>query len=239
MSAKTRLDRLAVLIDAENISQQMLDRLFSNIDKLGTASVKRAYGDFSESRMKCWETELSVRAIQAIQQFTTTTGKNASDIALVIDAMDLLHSGRYDGFCIVSGDSDFTRLASRLRADGVLVYGFGGKQPAESLIAACDKFTVLDIPPNGATTNTAVIADPSDKKKCIPSNLLLKVAKQANANGSWAPLSKIGKLLKDEHPDFDYADYGKKKLRDLLEASGKFQIKGEGSAAQARINSKT
>ena len=135
MSAKTRPDRLAVLIDAQNISQQVLDRLFSTIETLGTPSVKRAYGDFSEPRMKCWETELSKRAIQAIQQFNTTTGKNASDIALVIDAMDLLHTGRYDGFCIVSGDSDFTRLASRLRADGVFVYGFGGKQPAELLTA--------------------------------------------------------------------------------------------------------
>ena len=239
MPAKIKPDRLAVLIDAENISQQMLAQLFSNIDKLGTVSVKRAYGDYSNPCMKSWESELSERAIEAIQQFNNTPKKNAADIALVIDAMDLLHSGRYDGFCIVSDDADFTRLASRLRADGALVYGFGAKQAPESLIAACDEFTELEIPQNGLGTNTGVAANSSDNLKKVPSKMLLRVAKRAKADVTWVALSVIGKVLKEESPDFDYRDYGTKNLRELLEASGQFQIRDNGGTLQARIDPKT
>ena len=138
MSDDTR--RLAVLIDADNASSQIADGLFEEIAKIGEASVRRIYGDFAASRMKGWSAVLSRHAIIPQQQFAYTPGKNASDIALVIDAMDLLHSGRFDGFCLVSSDSDFTRLAARIREQGTDVYGFGEQKTPESFRQACRRF---------------------------------------------------------------------------------------------------
>ena len=135
-----RSDRLAVLIDADNASSQIADGLFEEIAKIGEASVRRIYGDFAAQRMKGWSGVLSKHAIIPQQQFAYVTGKNASDIALVIDAMDLLHSGRFDGFCLVSSDSDFTRLAARIREQGVDVYGFGEQKTPESFRQACRRF---------------------------------------------------------------------------------------------------
>src|SRR5436190_22507032 len=125
LMAEPRAPRLAVLIDADNTSARIASGLFSEIAKIGEASVRRIYGDFSGTRLKGWADVLSAHAIMAHQNFANTTGKNASDIALVIDAMDLLHSGLFDGFCLVSSDSDFTRLAARIREQGLDVYGFG------------------------------------------------------------------------------------------------------------------
>ena len=135
-----RSDRLAVLIDADNASSQIADGLFEEIAKIGEASVRRIYGDFADQRMKGWNSVLSKHAIIPQQQFAYVTGKNASDIALVIDAMDFLHSGRFDGFCLVSSDSDFTRLAARIREQGVDVYGFGAQKTPESFRQACRRF---------------------------------------------------------------------------------------------------
>src|SRR3954463_4205425 len=135
-----RLPRLAVLIDADNTSPQIAGGLFEEVAKFGEASVRRIYGDFSNQRLKSWTGILQKYAIDPYQQFAYTTGKNASDIALVIDAMDLLHSGRFDGFCLVSSDSDFTRLASRLREQGADVYGFGEQKTPESFRQACRRF---------------------------------------------------------------------------------------------------
>src|SRR6195256_141904 len=135
-----RLPRFAVLIDADNTSPQIAGGLFEEVAKFGEASVRRIYGDFSNQRLKSWTEILQKYAIDPYQQFAYTTGKNASDIALVIDAMDLLHSGRFDGFCLVSSDSDFTRLASRLREEGADVYGFGEQKTPESFRQACRRF---------------------------------------------------------------------------------------------------
>ena len=135
-----RLPRFAVLIDADNTSPQIAGGLFEEVAKFGEASVRRIYGDFSGPQLKSWSDILQKHAIDPYQQFAYTKGKNASDIALVIDAMDLLHSGRFDGFCLVSSDSDFTRLASRLREQGADVYGFGAQKTPESFRQACRRF---------------------------------------------------------------------------------------------------
>src|SRR5689334_6829064 len=140
MPEENRPPRLAVLIDADNTSPRIAAGLFEEIAKFGEASVRRIYGDFSSPRLKPWAEILQRFAIDPYQQFAYTTGKNASDIALVIDAMDLLHSGRLDGFCLVSSDSDFTRLASRLREQGADVYGFGEQKTPESFRQACRRF---------------------------------------------------------------------------------------------------
>src|SRR4051812_20203422 len=140
MPAEPRLLRLAVLIDADNTSARIAPGLFEEVAKFGEASVRRIYGDFSSPRLRPWIEILQKHAIDPYQQFAYTTGKNASDIALVIDAMDLLHSGRFDGFCLVSSDSDFTRLASRLREEGADVYGFGARKTPESFPPACRRF---------------------------------------------------------------------------------------------------
>src|SRR3954468_14927839 len=140
MADESRLHRLAILIDADNTSPRIVAGLFEEIAKFGEASVRRIYGDFSSPRLKSWADILQKYAIDPYQQFAYTTGKNASDIALVIDAMDLLHSGRFNGFCLVSSDSDFTRLASRLREQGGDVYGFGAQTTPESFRQACRRF---------------------------------------------------------------------------------------------------
>src|SRR5246500_3046730 len=140
MPSELRSPRLAVLIDADNASAKIADGLFEEIAKIGEARVRRIYGDFSSGRSKAWTDVLSKHAIIPQQQFAYTTGKNASDITLVIDAMDLLHSGRFEGFCLVSSDSDFTRLASRLREQGADVYGLGKQDTPESFRQACRKF---------------------------------------------------------------------------------------------------
>src|SRR5512139_4005948 len=137
MAEETRPRRFAVLIDADNTSSRIVDGLFEEIARFGEASVRRIYGDFSSPRLKSWTEVLQKHAIDPYQQFAYTSGKNASDIALVIDAMDLLHSGRFDGFCLVSSDSDFTRLAARIREQGIDVFGFGEQKTPESFRQAC------------------------------------------------------------------------------------------------------
>ncbi|MGG6268054.1 NYN domain-containing protein [Leptolyngbya sp. AN03gr2] len=142
---KLRDDRLAVLIDADNASANLIEPLLEEVAKYGTANVKRIYGDWTQSQLKGWKEKLHVYAIQPIQQYSHTSGKNATDSALIIDAMDLLYTSNFDGFCLVSSDSDFTRLACRLRESGLFVYGFGRKQTPTPFQKACDKFTYTEI----------------------------------------------------------------------------------------------
>src|SRR5438445_9046143 len=136
--------RLAVLIDADNAQPSIIEVLLAEIAKYGTAHVKRAYGDWTGTSLKGWKEHLLALSIQPIQQFAYTSGKNATDAAMVIDAMDLLYSGRFDGFCIVSSDSDFTRLAARIRESGLIVYGFGERKTPKPFVSACDKFIYVD-----------------------------------------------------------------------------------------------
>src|SRR3954465_14233557 len=182
-----RLPRFAVLIDADNTSPQIASGLFEEVAKFGEASVRRIYGDFSSPQLRSWADILQKHAIDPYQQFAYTKGKNASDIALVIDAMDLLHSGRFDGFFLVSSDSDFTRLASRMREQGADVYGFGAQKTPESFRQACRRFIYTENLVPAATTSTAetppVAASSRNPAAAIP--ILERVIAQLGSEEGW------------------------------------------------------
>ncbi len=221
-----RAPRLAVLIDADNASAKIVDGLFEEIAKIGEASVRRIYGDFSHSRSKSWADTLSQHAIIPHQQFAYTTGKNASDIALVIDAMDLLHSGRFDGFCLVSSDSDFTRLAARIREQGVDVFGFGEQKTPESFRQACRRFIYTENLLAGSSTQSDAAA-PAPSPLRPPSAatpIIKKVIAQMDSEDGWVTLSAVGKQLSNLASDFDPRTYGSGKLSDLVRKTKAFQI---------------
>lgn len=221
-----RLPRFAVLIDADNTSPQIAAGLFEEVAKFGEASVRRIYGDFSGAQLKSWADILQKYAIDPYQQFAYTKGKNASDIALVIDAMDLLHSGRFDGFCLVSSDSDFTRLASRLREQGADVYGFGAQKTPESFRQACRRFIytenlLLAAAPSGASTTSKPnsLQPPS---AAIP--ILEKAISQIESEDGWVMLGPVGQHISNLFSDFDVRSYGHSKLSDLARKTGAFDV---------------
>ena len=185
--AELRSPRLAVLIDADNASAKIADGLFEEIAKIGEASVRRIYGDFSNARSKGWADILSKHAIIPQQQFAYTTGKNASDITLVIDAMDLLHSGRFDGFCLVSSDSDFTRLAARIREHGVDVFGFGEQKTPESFQAGLPKVRLYREPAwrHGEHSGCRLEVDVCFNPLMPPSPMIKKVITQMESEDGW------------------------------------------------------
>ena len=226
MPEETRSPRLAVLIDADNASASIVNGLFEEIAKIGEASVRRIYGDFSSTRMKKWTDVLARHAIIPHQQFAYTRGKNASDITLVIDAMDLLHSGRFDAFCLVSSDSDFTRLASRIREQGVDVYGFGEQKTPESFRQACRRFIYTEnLLPEAPSPDRETV--PEGKSLQAPSAavpILRKAIAQIDDEGGWVRLATVGHRLADLAPDFDSRTYGFAKLSDLVAKSGAFEI---------------
>src|SRR5215467_6185041 len=224
MPSEPRSPRLAVLIDADNASAKIADGLFEEIAKIGEASVRRIYGDFSSSRSRGWTDILAKHAIIPQQQFAYTTGKNASDITLVIDAMDLLHSGRLDGFCLVSSDSDFTRLASRLREQGADVYGFGEQKTPESFRQACRKFIYTENLLPEAQVSTAE-EGPSPKALQPPSAaipILNKAIMQMETEDGWVGLGAVGQRLANMASDFDPRTYGYRKLSDLVRKTEAF-----------------
>ncbi len=216
MAPETRSPRLAVLIDADNASAKIADGLFEEIAKIGEASVRRIYGDFSSTRSKAWADVLSQHAIIPHQQFAYTTGKNASDITLVIDAMDLLHSRRFDGFCLVSSDSDFTRLAARIREEGVDVFGFGEQKTPESFRQACRRFIY--------TENLLPVAQAADAGKTVKplqsladaKRIFNKVISEMESEDGWVTLGHVGSQLANLSSDFDPRTYGFRKLSDLV-----------------------
>lgn len=222
--------RLAVLIDADNTSHQIVDGLFDEIAQLGEASVRRIYGDFASPHLKGWAGLLARYAIVPQQQFAYTSGKNASDITMVIDAMDLLHNGLVDGFCLVSSDSDFTRLASRIREQGLDVYGFGEAKTPESLRQACKRFIFTEnltpMPPKLAKVDDA-------------GTLLRKVVEQISGEDGWAALGGIGSLLSKQSSEFDPRTYGHRKLSDLVAATGLFETRKDGQTLQVRVRPRT
>lgn len=226
MPSETRSPRLAVLIDADNVSSKIAEGLFEEIATFGEASVRRIYGDFSQSRSKGWAEVLSAHAIVPQQQFAYTTGKNASDITLVIDAMDLLHSGRFDGFCLVSSDGDFTRLASRIREQGADVYGFGEQKTPESFRHACRRFVYTEnlLPPTA--TNAAEGRSPSTSLQppSAARPVLRKAIEQIDSDGGWVGLGGVGTMVAKLAPDFDPRTFGFKKLSDLMRKSGGFDV---------------
>ncbi|WP_265516492.1 NYN domain-containing protein [Nitratireductor luteus] len=237
MAIGTRSARLAVLIDADNASAKIVDGLFDEIAKIGEASVRRIYGDFSSARSKAWIDVLAQHAIIPQQQFAYTTGKNASDITLVIDAMDLLHSGRFDGFCLVSSDSDFTRLAARIREQGVDVFGFGEQKTPESFRQACRRFTYTENLLPDAPAN-AEAADSKAKPLQSPSAatpIIRRVLDQMETEDGWAPLGAVGTQLANLSSDFDPRNFGFRKLSDLVRKTNAFEIdQSEGRAVRIR-----
>ncbi len=225
MARSEKSARLAVLIDAENTSSRIVDGLFEEISRIGEASVRRIYGDFSGTRLKSWHDVLARYAIIPQQQPATTSGKNASDIALVIDAMDLLHTGRFDGFCLVSSDSDFTRLAARIREQGVDVFGFGEQKTPQSFRQACRRFIYTENLLPDSFTGVAVLpaATPlQPPSKAVP--LLRKAIVQAECDDGWANLGEVGSRLANLSPDFDPRSYGFSKLSDLVRKTNCFDF---------------
>ena len=231
--------RLAVLIDADNASPKIADGLFAEIAKLGEASVRRIYGDFSGTHLKGWADILAKHAIIPHQQFANTTGKNSSDIALVIDAMDLLHSGRFEGFCLVSSDSDFTRLAARIREQGVDVFGFGEQKTPESFRQACRRFVYTENLLHGAPVLNPNAAAPSARSLQPPSAvtpILTGVIDQMESHDGWVGLDHLGFRLSNIFPDFDSRTYGSGKLSDLVRKTNAFDIEQvEGKNPRIRL----
>lgn len=234
--------RLAVLIDADNAQASIIEGLLAEIARYGIASVKRIYGDWTSTHTAQWKKSLLKYSINPVQQFPYTTGKNATDSAMIIDAMDLMYTGRFDGFCIISSDSDFTRLAQRLREEGLMVFGFGEKKTPESFVAACDKFVYTEVLRPEVATKPLTTAKKSTVKKnktvssipsvqniepdigtTTPSTLPLALIRQAieeesDENG-WAHLGAVGSYLTKIRPDFDSRLYGFKKLSELFKKS--------------------
>ncbi|MFO7984531.1 MAG: NYN domain-containing protein [Desulfatiglandaceae bacterium] len=219
-------ENLAVLIDADNAQPSILDGLLSEIAKYGTANVKRIYGDWTLPRLKGWKEVLLAYSIQPIQQFGYTTGKNATDSALIIDAMDLLYTGRFDGFCIVSSDSDFTKLASRIREAGLLVYGFGEKKTPQPFVSACDKFIFTEVLRSKDDQRDSISRKPVSqlKKDTKLVNLLRNAVDASSDDSGWAHLATVGSYIAKQAPEFDPRNYGYKKLGELVAATKLFQI---------------
>jgi uncharacterized LabA/DUF88 family protein len=225
--------RLAVLIDADNAQPSIIEGLLAEVAKYGTAHVKRAYGDWTGSSLRGWKEQLLAQSIQPIQQFAYTRGKNATDAAMVIDAMDLLYSGRFDGFCIVSSDSDFTRLAARIRESGLTVYGFGERKTPKPFVAACDKFIYIEnlTYPESAATPADELAQPAPRASAAQLkgdtalvSLLRNSVEAASDDDGWAPLGSVGQIITNQRPDFDSRTYGYAKLSDLIEATTLFSL---------------
>ena len=216
--------RLAVLIDADNAHAAIpvIDELMAEVSRYGTATIRRAYGDWTTDSLKKWKAILHKQAIQPIQQFSYTSGKNSTDSALIIDAMDILHAGNVDGFCLVSSDSDFTRLATRIREAGLTAYGFGERKTPEPFVAACDKFIYVEI----------LRPEPEEEVKAAPGDdlgklkLLMIAAVDANVrDDGWAALGGIGSHIGKVLPAFDPRNYGFKKLSDLVRSLNYVEVK--------------
>ena len=251
--------RLAVLIDADNAQASVIEGLLAEVARFGVASVKRIYGDFTSTRLQQWKAVLLEHSIQPVQQFAYTTGKNATDSSLIIDAMDLMYTRRFDGFCLVTSDSDFTRLAQRLREEGLMVYGFGEEKTPAAFRQACDKFIHTEVlrsdPPasepvapapapkvekkqsaKASKEPAAPAPSPPSKKQKAPLALLRKAVEQASGDGKWAHLGAVGNYVNKVQPDFDPRLYGCKKLSDLLRSHAQqFALEERGDGASKVI----
>jgi len=221
-------DKLAVLIDADNAQPAIVDGLLAEIANYGTANVKRIYGDWTRPSLIGWKDTLLEHSIQPIQQFAYTTGKNATDSAMIIDAMDLLYTGNFNGFCIVSSDSDFTKLASRIRESGLLVYGFGEQKTPGAFVSACDKFIFTEVL-RAKTDESKQIAKKSSselKQDTALVNLLRNAVEASSDESGWAHLAPVGSNIAKQSPGFDPRNYGYGKLGELVAATKLFDIEG-------------
>jgi uncharacterized LabA/DUF88 family protein len=220
-------DKLAVLIDADNTQATIIEGLLAEVAKYGVASVKRIYGDWTNTNLRSWKDKLLDYAIQPIQQFSYTTGKNATDSAMIIDAMDLLYSEKLDGFCIVSSDSDFTRLASRIRESGRRVYGFGEKKTPRAFVSVCDKFIYTEIlrdredDEDDAKPAAKTRRDFKGDRKLI--RLLRETVEDLADDSGWAYLGGVGQKITLRSSEFDPRNYGFRKLADLFRALPQFE----------------
>jgi len=220
-------DKLAVLIDADNTQAIIIEGLLAEIAKYGIASVKRIYGDWTSNNLRSWKDKLLDFAIQPIQQFSYTTGKNATDSAMIIDAMDLLYSENLDGFCIVSSDSDFTRLASRIRESGRKVYGFGEKKTPRAFVSVCDKFIYTEIlrdredEEDDAKPAARKPKDFKGDRRLI--KLLRDTVDDLADDSGWAYLGAVGQKITLRSSEFDPRNYGFRKLADLFRAIPQFE----------------
>lgn len=220
--------KLAVIIDADNVPSENVKGMMEEIAKYGVPTFKRIYGDWTKPNLSGWKNVLLENAITPIQQYGYTTGKNSTDSAMIIDAMDILYSGKVDGFCIVSSDSDFTRLAIRLRESGMKVFGFGEKKTPNPFIVACEKFIYLEILKRTAsitTTGKQKTEKPQDAKqetiKQIDTEIIALISSTVNDiadEDGWAFLGDVGGLLIKKKPDFDPRNYGFEKLTPLIKS---------------------
>jgi hypothetical protein len=226
--------RLAVLIDADNAQAIVIEGLLAEIARFGEATVKRIYGDFTAPTSAAWKKVLQRYAIKPVQQFAYTTGKNATDSTLIIDAMDLLYTRKFDGFCLVTSDSDFTGLAMRLREEGLMVLGFGEQKTPEAFRNACHKFIFTEVlrptvpsegnnalPQNEVSQKVAVASASDAPPKAqldFPKQFVLDALEQSSDDSGWAHLGTFGSYLTKLQPDFDSRMFGYKKLSDLVKA---------------------
>jgi uncharacterized LabA/DUF88 family protein len=221
-----KIEKLAVLIDADNAQPSILDGLLSEIAKYGTANVKRIYGDWTLPHLKGWKEHLLQYSIQTIQQFGYTSGKHSTDSSLIIDAMDLLYTGKFDGFCIVSSDSDFTRLASRIREAGLIVYGFGERKTPKAFVSVCDKFIFTEVLRSKDNGNEKISRKTTSELKQDTKliNLLKNAVEASSDDSGWACLAAVGSNIAKQASEFDPRNYGYKKLGELMSATNVFQI---------------
>jgi uncharacterized LabA/DUF88 family protein len=219
-------NRLAVLIDADNAQPSITEGLLSEVAKYGFASVKRIYGDWTTPSLSGWKSVLLEHSIQPVQQFRYTVGKNATDSAMIIDAMDLLYTKRFNGFCLVSSDSDFTRLASRIREEGLLVYGFGEKKTPKAFVSACDKFIFTEVLRFQEDVETAVKPKTANELKGDAKlvALLRSALEAASDDSGWAHLGAVGSNIAKQAPEFDPRNYGFSKLKELAVATNLFEV---------------
>ena len=223
--------KLAVLIDGDNIPSAYVKEMMEEIAKYGNPTIKRIYGDWTKPHLSKWKNILLENALTPIQQYGYTTGKNATDSAMIIDAMDILYSEKVNGFCLVSSDSDFTRLATRLREAGMQVFGIGEKKTPDSFIVACDKFIYIEILKYQTEGSESEFTESKTSQKNNIDKITPKVIKLISSTISdladddgWAFLGDVGNLLQKKQPNFDSRNYGFQKLTPLINSINKFEI---------------
>lgn len=234
--------KLAVLIDADNIPYSNIKGMLEEIAKFGIPTIKRIYGDWTMPTVSGWKPALLEHAITPIQQYSYTRGKNATDAAMIIDAMDILHSEKVDGFCLVSSDSDFTKLATRLRESGNLVIGLGEKKTPKPFIVACDKFIYIEIiDSKNQTKNVKDISKKSNQQNNVEKvdqeliQLIKSTVQDIEDDDGWAALSAVGALINKKKPDFDPRNYGFSKLTPLVNSLSKYFIIDARTAENSHI----
>jgi uncharacterized LabA/DUF88 family protein len=248
MTQDVQQPRIGVLIDADNAQSVVIGPLLTEIAKYGITSVKRAYGDWTTQRLRSWKEVLNEHAIQPVQQFAYTTGKNATDSAMIIDAMDLLYSDRLQAFCLVSSDSDFTRLATRLRESGMTVYGVGEQKTPRAFVSACDRFIYSEILQDTSDVEDADADADSQRAKPVTKKstkelrqdtklvqLLRNAATSAADEDGWANLSVVGTYIANLSPDFDPRNYGYAKLSLLINATQLFETQERKTESGAAV----